>query len=184
MDARLEADRVAPKSAETLGGPAASSWLGDIEMKSLLDAFNDMEFVKPTRETRATALGSTRPAEPPRRGTRVPESRTPAQPSLPDQLAVMLARRETLRSEIKRGTECLRQVQQELAKLQNQLEEWPAYERICGANPLVDHLEAIAARERVEKFLPAWLRRQERHLQVLDRKLMRCARRNRLEHLL
>jgi len=78
---------------------------------------------------------------------------------------------EVLLSQIKRGEECLDQIRRELATTQADLEEWPAYERICGANPLADYLQSIAAKEQIVKFLPGWLKRQREQLQNLNRKM-------------
>jgi hypothetical protein len=80
---------------------------------------------------------------------------------------------ELLRNHIKRGQECLEQVRTELAAARTELEDWPAYEQICGVNPLREYFQEIAAKEQIAKFLPGWLRRQENKLQNLKRKMNR-----------
>jgi hypothetical protein len=84
------------------------------------------------------------------------------------------AQREVLRGEIKRGRECLEETERELVSLRNRLEEWPAYERICGRNPLQDYMQVLAAKERIAQFLPGWLTRREAQLRVLSAQLERC----------
>ena len=79
--------------------------------------------------------------------------------------------RELLVSQIKRGEECLDQIRRDLAAVRADLEEWPAYERICGRNPLADYLQSISAKEQIVKFLPGWLKRQRQQLQNLNRKM-------------
>jgi len=104
--------------------------------------------------------------------------------SLQEKWEGWLVRRELLRNDLKRGKELLDNTQRELAQLRSQLEEWPAYERVCGKNPIMDYMQAIAAQERIEQFLPAWLKRRETELATLNRALEECARQNGLEHLL
>lgn len=81
------------------------------------------------------------------------------------------AKRDQMRMDIKRGKECLEQIQRELETLRRSLEEWPAYETVCGKNPMGDYLQAIAVKERIEQYLPVWLRRREEQLRALDRQL-------------
>ncbi len=95
-----------------------------------------------------------------------------------------LAAREMLRNEVQRGRECLEQVRRELQELRWKLEAWPAYERICGHNPLAHYLQSLDAKERIERFLPAWLEQREEQLAALNTKMATCARQNGLEHLL
>jgi len=95
-----------------------------------------------------------------------------------------LVRRELLRNEIKRGKEVLDQVRQELAETREQIEEWPSFERICGKNPLMDYMQLLSGKERIEQFLPQWLERKESQLTGLDQQMERCAKENGLEHLL
>jgi hypothetical protein len=95
-----------------------------------------------------------------------------------------LAQRELLRIDAERGRDCLAQSRRELEELRWKLEHWPAYERTCGHNPLAQYLQAIDARERIEKFLPCWIERCEDQLATLTSKMEACARQNGLEHLL
>lgn len=78
---------------------------------------------------------------------------------------------ERLRTEIKRGKEYLEQVKQELAEQRARLEDWPAYERSCGKNPLAHYTQALLVNERIVAFLPAWLDRHERTFQAAQSKL-------------
>ena len=87
-----------------------------------------------------------------------------------------LFQRDRLRTQIKRGEECLEQVRRELASTRADLEEWPDYEQICGKNPLNDYFQSIAAKEQIAKFLPTWLKRQQTQLQGLNRKISQFAR--------
>lgn len=75
--------------------------------------------------------------------------------------------RETLNTEIRRAKECLADVQNEINEIHGKLEEWPAFERICGQNPIVDYMTRLAALERTYKFLPGWINRRERQLKVI-----------------
>ena len=84
-------------------------------------------------------------------------------------------RREQMRMEIKRGRELLEQVQTELATLRSRLEEWPGYETVCGKNPLSEYMQTIAAKERIEQYLPVWLKRREEELHSLSREIERGA---------
>jgi hypothetical protein len=89
-----------------------------------------------------------------------------------------------LRDEITRGREYLEQVRGDLAAARARLEEWTTYERVCGKNPVLDYLQNIEAKERLEQFLPGWVERREQQLATLDNELERCARQNGLQHLL
>jgi hypothetical protein len=92
--------------------------------------------------------------------------------------------RELLRNDIQRGKECLQEIRRDLVALKNQLADWPAYERICGYNPLSQLLQSIVAKECIEQFLPGWLQGREKELAALAVKMEACARQNGLEHLL
>ena len=98
--------------------------------------------------------------------------------ALQEQWDVWFAKRDQMRSEIKRGWEFLEQVQRELAVLRTRLDEWPGYEVVCGKNPLSEYMQAIAAKERIEQYLPSWLKRREEQLHALNRQLEHCARNN------
>lgn len=80
-------------------------------------------------------------------------------------------KRDQMRMEIKRGWELLEQVQRELAVLRARLDEWAGYELVCGKNPLSDYMQTIAAKERIEQYLPIWLKRREEQLHALDRQM-------------
>jgi len=96
----------------------------------------------------------------------------------------LLRARELVRSEIQRGKECLEQVRYNLENLRRKMADWPAYERICGYNPLAEYMKRIDAKERILQFLPGWLEQREQQLANLTRKIEDCAHQNGLEHLL
>jgi hypothetical protein len=103
--------------------------------------------------------------------------------ALQEQWDNWVAERDQLRSEIRRGWECLDQVERELDLLHSRLEEWPAYERVCGRNPLLECIQAIAAQEHIQQFLPVWLKRREEQLQALTQRMSRWAKEHDVEHL-
>ena len=105
-----------------------------------------------------------------RRGPRL-EDPTQAALAIQEHRENRFARREQMRTEIKRGRELLEQVQNELAALRSRLEEWPGYETVCGKNPLCDYMQTIAAKERIEQYLPVWLKRREEELHSLNREI-------------
>ncbi len=115
-------------------------------------------------------------------GSKGQEQKDQATLAIQEQLGTWCAQRDTLANEIKRGREFLDQVQAELTALRSGLEDWPAYERVCGVNPLPDYLESIAVKEGIERFLPGWLRRRERQLHDLESRMMHRAQENGLEH--
>ena len=102
---------------------------------------------------------------------------------LEEQRNSLFSKRDKMRSEIKRGWELLEQVQRELAVLRARLDEWAGYEVVCGKNPLSDYMQAIAAKERIEQYLPVWLKRREEQLQALDRQIEHNAVREGIEQL-
>jgi hypothetical protein len=104
--------------------------------------------------------------------------------ALQQQWDAWLAQREVLSTDIKRGRECLEYTHKELARLRANLEDWAGYERICGHNPLLEYMQLLAARERIEQFLPDWLKRREAQLHALNHQMEQCAKQNGLEHLL
>lgn len=84
---------------------------------------------------------------------------------------IEVSKRDQMRTEIKRGRELLEQVQCELVVLRARLDEWAGYEVVCGKNPLSDYMQAIAVKERIEQYLPVWLKRREEQLHALDRQM-------------
>jgi len=145
-----------------------------IEMESLLCNIDEKNLVAPLREAKA-AIGRAGPAR-----AEALEKRRAAL-ALQERWSSCLLQRELLRDEIKRGKECLAQVREELAGLHLRLEDWPAYERECGKNPLFRLTKALSVTERVEEFLPGWLERRESKLQALIREMELCAKENGLE---
>lgn len=88
-----------------------------------------------------------------------------------EQYSSWSAQRDQMRTEIKRGRELLEQVQRELALLRARLDDWARYEVVCGKNPLSEYMQAIAAKERIEQYLPVWLKQREEQLHALDRQM-------------
>ncbi len=74
-----------------------------------------------------------------------------------------------LRSEIKRGREYLDQAEKDLAESRALLEGWPAYERVCGKNPLEHLTRSVMVNERITRFLAGWLQRREAQLTAMTR---------------
>jgi len=177
MSARMEVESVRWKTSEAIDRENLGKSATEMEMECLIRNFDQKDLVAPLRNASSALAGTGKSKQ------QVEEKRRAAL-ALQEQWEALLTRRELLKSEIKRGKECLQQVQQELATLKDQLEEWPAFERICGKNPLGEYMQAITSKERIEKFLPGWLKRQEEQLQTLSRKIERCAKQNGLEHLL
>jgi hypothetical protein len=81
----------------------------------------------------------------------------------------LMERCEHLRNQITRGRECLEQTRRNLSEIRVRLEEWPAYEECCGRNPLNEFTQLLLANERIEEFLPDWLRRREEALELLSK---------------
>ncbi len=150
--------------------------LGDTNVESLLRDFGSNAVIRPldeisAKETRRTSKNND-------------TAKRRASVTFQAQWESWLAQRDRLRTGIKRGEEYLQQMREDLRKLGADLEEWSDYERICGKNPLADYMQSITAKERIAKFLPIWLKRQQGQLQTLNRKIGVCARQNGLEHLL
>jgi hypothetical protein len=98
-----------------------------------------------------------------------PQAASPSGPA-PLHLSESPAERaERLRGEIKRGREYRDQAEKDLAERRAQLESWPAYERICGKNPLENLTRSAMVSERIAGFLAGWLERREAELAALTR---------------
>ncbi len=177
MSARMEVETVNWESAAEvasldIGGKNST----ELELECLVRNFDFKDLAAPVREV-YRAIEEEKSAN-------GDDSRCRAALALQDHWESCLVQRELLTNEIKRGKECLEQVEKELAALRLRLEDWPAYERVCGKNPLCDYMQAIQAREKVAAFLPAWLERREQRLKTLRLEMEACARQNGLEHLL
>src|SRR5438552_9487993 len=120
--------------------------LREIQIESFLRNADETKLVPHLKEARARLARRREP------NGKAGEKRLAAV-ALQEQWDSWLAQRETLRDEIKRGTECLEQVRRDLAITRQQMEEWPAYESHCGRNPLPDFMHSISISERVEQFL-------------------------------
>jgi hypothetical protein len=148
-----------------------------IEIESFLRNADEKKLVPPLKEARA-ALAQRKD------WNRTSGQKQLAAVAFQEQWDSWLAQRERLCEEIKRGKECLEQVRRDLVITRAQLEEWPAYEWHCGKNPLPEFIQSISISERIEQFLPGWLRRQQARLNQLNRDIEACARQRGLEHLL
>ena len=88
-------------------------------------------------------------------------------------LNALLRQEHRLRDEIQRGRECLEQAKQRLAECQATLEDWPLYEKRCGANCLPGLTEAVRLNKRVERFLTGWLKRREDQMALMAQEIQR-----------
>jgi hypothetical protein len=158
---------------QTLGGIARNP--SEIEVACLIRNLDQKNLVAPLREAALANIAPSREAA---------EKKRRAALALQEQWDGCVAQRELLRNEIKRGKECLEQVQTELAGVRERLEDWADFERICGVNPLPEYMQSLSAKERIEQFLPGWVKRREARLEALERQMERSARENGLEHLL
>jgi hypothetical protein len=96
---------------------------------------------------------------------------SPLKPRVYHQLGSPLELRDSLRNEINRGKEYLLQVQNELRQNREWLEQWAQYEVTCSLQPL-DHLvQSVWLKSRVEQFLVGWLRRKQKKLSMVLRKI-------------
>lgn len=162
MSARMETEPISWESAERVDQEAPRRALSELPIEGLgRHAENDL--AEPLRATASQAENK-------RTDLESQIKRCSSMP-LQEQWKAWSAKRDETRLDIKRGKECLEQVQLELSALRARLEEWRGYETICGTNPLPDYLQAIATKERIEQFLPGWLKRREEQLRALDRQL-------------
>ena len=172
MSARMHSEQAGWAGPADQGVKRAS----EIEVECLFRNLDAKDLVAPLRQMQ--------PSEKSSRAKPDSEVKRQAALALQEQWESWLVQRELLRNEIKRGQEFLDNIHKEVSNLRARLEEWPAYERICGRNPVLDYMEAIAAHERVGQFLPEWLRRREAQLNTLNLQMEACAQQNGLEHLL
>jgi hypothetical protein len=152
--------------------------LGNIfEAESLLRNIDPRNLVAPLRKAQAAISHAPAMLE-----KSAPDLRTAV--DLQEQWEGWMLQRELLRNDIQRGKECLQEVRRELSTLRTQLGCWPAYERICGYNPLSELLQSIRAKECIEQFLPEWIESREQQLAALNLQMKPCAQQNGLEHLI
>ena len=88
-----------------------------------------------------------------------------------NQWNALLQQQDSLREEIKRGTECLRQAERDLAERRARLENWTTYERHCGVDCLGRLTELVSADERVARFLNGWVERRTVELAGVEKML-------------
>jgi len=171
MSAKLEMEGTTWMEMEKVAIENGMSDLATIEMESLLRHTDQRNVVAPLREAHAAVhrAGGVN-------GDGARKSR--AALALQEQWNGWLAEREILREEIKRGKECLERVREELEATRAQLDDWAAYERECGKNPLFHYVQSLWVNERIEKFLPGWLERRERKLSALRSEMAIWAREN------
>jgi|SRR4051794_3533424 hypothetical protein len=177
MSARVETETQSWNDVERVARENLGDELTAVELESLLRNIDHKYLVGPLRDAQAARTRSETPPQETGRERR-------AALALQERWNSWLAQRDVLREEIRRGKECLQQVRDDLAATRAGLEDWPAYERQCGKNPLFQYTESLSARERVEQFLPEWLRRREEQLQALAQEMEACARQNGMDHLL
>jgi hypothetical protein len=106
----------------------------------------------------------------------VPGPRTgkPTRHAAQEQLAAwrdQCAKRDRLRHEIKRGKEVLADTRQQLDDRHARLDQWAVFERTCGPNGLESYMQSILALERIQHFLPTWVKRRENQLRVLEHQM-------------
>ena len=169
MSARMEVESRNWKNLESVSGEHPGQEVLDVQLESFLRNADETSLVAPLREAQANLASAQRPragAQAERRAALV----------LQQQWNAWLDERDVLINEIKRGNECLAQIQEELGDMRVRLEEWAAYERHCGKNPLFDFMQSIATKERLERFLPRWLARREAQLHRLNQDIELCAR--------
>jgi hypothetical protein len=176
MSARMEIERLNWETLEPLSSRMGGKHQSEIQIECLFRNLDQSHLVASLREVQATL---THPGAP----TEGAEAKCRQALALQEQWDACLFRRESLRAEIKRGREYLEQTQRELAGLRSCLEDWQAYERVCGQNPLGDYMQSLTAKERIEQFLPGWIQRRETELQSLNREISLCAKQNGMEHL-
>ncbi len=148
-----------------------------LQLESILRDVDQANLVAPLRAVKSQPGGLARLKAEPR-------EKLQAALALQEQWDTWLGERDRLREEIKRGKECLDQVQRKASALQASLENWAAYEQTCGKNPLIDSAESMLATEQLQRFLPHWLKSREERLRQVTANLESCARQNGLEHLL
>ena len=171
MSAKLEMEATSWAEMDRGAIESGVNDLTAIEIESLLRNMDQRNVVAPLREAHA-AVHSAGAVN----GEGARKSR--AALALQEQWSGWLAEREILREEIKRGTECLERVREELAATRPRLEDWAAYERECGKNPLFHYVQSLWINERIENFLPGWLERRERKLAALRSEMEIWAREN------
>ena len=174
MSARLEVQEMGWNETTATTSDKATQELLDSEMESFLRNADGKNLLSPLREAQEHLAKEHELQE-----TTQAECR--AALAVQEQWNSWFDQRELLRSDIKRGRECLEVTRRELAALRGKLEQWTAYERLCGKNPLYDYMEAISARERIRQFLPGWLSRRQGRLMALTRQMESCAKQHGLQ---
>jgi hypothetical protein len=168
----METEPVSWQSAEVTSGEITGGALSEIEVEHLVRTAqkNELVHLLPVQSETERVEGAL-------------EQKQRAALALEEQWSSWFSKRDQMRTEIKRGWELLEQVQRELAVLRARLDEWAGYEVVCGKNPLSEYMQAIAAKERIEQYLPAWLKRREEQLHALDRQMQHHAARGAVEQL-
>ncbi|HYV28658.1 MAG TPA: hypothetical protein VFA77_14065 [Candidatus Eisenbacteria bacterium] len=163
MSARMETEPVSWNQTERGNRESKEKALSEIEVEDFMRGVESEKRGAPLRDL----CGSETDSE--HRARQLDER------SAQEQWHSRFARCEQMRTEIKRGRELLQQVQTELETLRSRLDEWTGYETVCGKNPLSDYMQTIAAKERIEQYLPVWLKRREEELHSLNREIERGA---------
>src|SRR5262245_17602354 len=177
MSARMQVEPADWETTEALSRESVGRHITEIQIERFFRNSDNRNLVAPLREIHEALTEN-------RRTEGEAEEKRKAAVALQEQWEAWSTEREELRNEIKRGRECLEQVREELTALRSGLEEWPTYEKICGKNPLPEYMQALAAKEQIDQFLPGWVSRREEQLLALGHKMELCARQNGIEHLL
>ena len=177
MSARMQIETQRWKERDKFAQSNGGKDLSVIELECIVRNVEQKNLVAPMREASAALSREHRPSQ----GT---QEKRRAAIALQTQWNAWLEERELLRGEIKRGKECLEQIKRDQAIARAGLEQWPEYEKVCGKNPLFQYTETLVINERIEKFLPDWLKRRQDRLDAIMREMEQCARQNGLEHLL
>jgi len=148
-----------------------------VELESFFRNANQNDLVMPLRKAREQHLKQPQPE-------RHIEEKQQAALALQKRWETWLNERESLRDDIKRGTEYLDETRLAQKQALEGLERWSEYESLCGKNPLFHYTETMVINERIERFLPNWLNKREERLAKVMREMELCARENGLEHLL
>jgi chromosome segregation ATPase len=157
--------------------PAVFTHFSDLQLESVLRDIDQANLVAPLREVKTQPGGVAR-------FKNEPKEKRQAALALQEQWNSWLSERDRLRDEIRRGREALEQIERKAASLRASLEDWAAYEKTCGKNPLIDYAESMLATEQLMKFLPLWLKAREARLREVAADLEACASQNGLEHML
>ena len=162
------------KVVEALDFQSGGRDMLEVQLESMLRNADGRQLIAPL--LRAQAEPSTG-----HRQARTTRGQCRAALQLQEQWNAWADQRESLRNDLKRGKECLHQIQKDLRSIRQALEDWSAYERVCGRNPLLEYMQSLETKERLQQFLPHWLARREAQLASVTRQMEKCAKEHGLE---